>query len=123
MDKIYLNQMQFYGYHGVFSEETKLGQRYIVDVILETNLKEAGRTDDLNQTINYAEIFDVVKMVVEGPPYKLVEAVAEEIAKQILQRFILVNACTVKVIKPNPPIVGHYHSVAVEIVRNRNEAK
>ncbi len=123
MDKIYINQMEFYGYHGVFPEETKLGQRYVVDVTLETNLKEAGKTDDLDKTINYAEIYEVVKAIVEGPPYKLVEAVAETISEQIIERFSLVIACTIKVIKPNPPIAGHYHSVAVEIVRNRYEVK
>ena len=42
MDKIYVNQMEFYGYHGVFPEETKLGQRFVVDVIVETDLSKAG---------------------------------------------------------------------------------
>jgi 7,8-dihydroneopterin aldolase/epimerase/oxygenase len=121
MDKIFLNQMEFYGYHGVFPEETKLGQRFIVDVVLETNLKEAGKTDDLTKTINYAEIYVTVKEVVEGPPFKLVEAVAEKIAENILRQFSLVSICTIKLIKPNPPIAGHYHSVAIEIVRTKNE--
>ncbi|MFN7253000.1 MAG: dihydroneopterin aldolase [Anaerobacillus sp.] len=121
MDKILLNQLEFYGYHGVFPEETKLGQRFIVDVILEADLKDAGKTDDLTKTINYAEIYEVVKEVVEGPPYKLVEAVAEKISNDILSRFTLVSICTIKLIKPNPPIVGHYHSVAVEITRSRYE--
>jgi 7,8-dihydroneopterin aldolase/epimerase/oxygenase len=121
MDKIFLNQMEFYGYHGVFPEETKLGQRFIVDVVLETNLKEAGKTDDLTKTINYAEIYETVKEVVEGPPFKLVEAVAEKIAENILRQFSLVSICTIKLIKPNPPIAGHYHSVAIEIVRTKNE--
>jgi 7,8-dihydroneopterin aldolase/epimerase/oxygenase len=121
MDKILLHQLEFYGYHGVFPEETKLGQRFIVDVILEVDLKEAGKTDDLTKTINYAEIYETVKEVVEGLPYKLVEAVAEKIADDILTSFALVSSCTIKLIKPNPPIVGHYHSVAVEITRSRHE--
>lgn len=120
MDKIFLNQLEFYGYHGVFPEETKLGQRFLADVVLETDLKEAGQTDDLTKTINYAEIYQAVKEVVEGSPLKLVEAVAEKVAENILSRFPLVTSCTIKLIKPNPPIAGHYHSVAVEIVRSRN---
>lgn len=121
MDKIFLNQLQFYGYHGVFPEETKLGQTFVVDIILELNLEEAGKTDDLTKTINYAEVYEVAKEIVEGPPFKLVEAVAEKITKTILKKFLLVNRCTIKLIKPNPPIPGHYHSVAVEIVRSRHE--
>lgn len=121
MDKITLNQIEFYGYHGVYPEETKLGQKFIVDVILELDLKEAGKTDDLTKTINYAEAYETVKAVVEGTPLKLVEAVAEKIAEKLLSNFPLIKSSTIKVVKPNPPIAGHYHSVAVEIKRGNYE--
>lgn len=121
MGKIFLNQMEFYGYHGVYPEETKLGQKFIVDVVLEVDLKEAGKTDDLTKTINYAEVHEIVKAVVEGSPLNLVEAVAERIAGKLLSNFPLINSSTIKVVKPNPPIVGHYHSVAVEIKRGNHE--
>lgn len=119
MDKIYVNKMEFYGYHGVFPEETRLGQRFIVDLIAQVDLKKAGETDELEYSVNYGEIFQVCKEVVEGAPFKLVEAVAEKIAKEILLQFSLVSETTVKVIKPDPPIPGHYQSVAVEITRRR----
>jgi len=111
--------MEFYGYHGVFPEENKLGQVFIVDLIVELDLKNAGQTDDLNHTINYAQLYEVCQKIVEGRSYKLIEAVAEKIASEVLQSFSSVSSCTVKVIKPNPPIKGHYESVAVEIVRSR----
>jgi 7,8-dihydroneopterin aldolase/epimerase/oxygenase len=111
--------MEFYGYHGVFPEETRLGQRFIVDLTANVDLKKAGETDELKHSVNYGEIFRVCKEVVEGVPFKLVEAVAEKIAKEILQQFSLVSETTVKVIKPDPPIPGHYQSVAVEITRRR----
>jgi dihydroneopterin aldolase len=60
MDKIYVNGMDFYGYHGVYEEENKLGQRFSADVILEMDTKEAGRTDNLNLTVNYAEVYEKV---------------------------------------------------------------
>ncbi len=63
--------------------------------------------------------FEVCKQIVEGKPYKLVEAVAEKIAETILTNYQTVLDVTVKVIKPNPPIQGHYDSVAVEITRSR----
>ena len=119
LDKIYVNRMEFYGYHGVFSEETRLGQRFAVDLFVSLDLKKAGETDELKYSVNYAELYQVCKDIVEGPPYKLVEAVAEKIASGILTMFALISEVTVKVIKPDPPIPGHYNSVAVEITRRR----
>lgn len=119
MDRIYLNKMEFYGYHGVLPEETVLGQRFIVDLVVDVNLHKAGTTDDLNETVSYAEIYQICKEIVEGKPYKLIETVAEKIAEATLEQFEKVHSCTVKVIKPDPPIPGHYHSVAVEIKRTR----
>ncbi|MDX8047706.1 dihydroneopterin aldolase [Gracilibacillus sp. S3-1-1] len=120
MDKIHLNQMSFYGFHGVFPEEKKLGQRFLVDLILETDLQKAGKSDDLHHSIDYGLVYQVTKQVVEGYSKNLVEAVAEEIAQSLLVRFDLLQACTVKVVKPDPPIPGHYQSVAVEIYREKN---
>jgi 7,8-dihydroneopterin aldolase/epimerase/oxygenase len=119
MDKIYVNKMEFYGYHGVFPEETRLGQRFIVDLSVEVDLKKAGKSDQLEYSVNYGELYTACKDVVEGKPYKLVEALAEKIAEVILSTFHLIQTCTVKVIKPDPPIPGHYESVAVEITRSR----
>lgn len=120
MDKIYINEMEFYGYHGVLPEETKLGQRFRISLIVELDLKKAGETDDLNETVSYAEIFDRCRDIVEGKPHQLIEAVAEKIASDVLTNFEKITRVTVKVIKPDPPIRGHYQSVAVEVVRGNN---
>ncbi|UTR12471.1 dihydroneopterin aldolase [Evansella sp. LMS18] len=120
MDKIYVNGMDFYGYHGVYEEENKLGQRFSADVILEMDTKEAGRTDNLNLTVNYAEVYEKVKEIMEGEAVKLVETLTERIGAKLLADFKIVDAVTVKVVKPNPPIPGHYESVAVEIRRERD---
>ncbi|WP_223703358.1 dihydroneopterin aldolase [Sutcliffiella deserti] len=119
MDKIYVNQMKFYGYHGVFPEETKLGQRFIIDLIVELDLSKAGKSDDLTNSVNYADLYNTCQQVVEKETYKLVETVAERIAQNVLLSFPLIEQCTVKAIKPDPPIPGHYESVAVEITRGR----
>lgn len=120
MDKIYLNEMEFYGYHGVLQEETKLGQRFRVNIVAELDFQEAGKTDNLEKTVSYAEIYEVCKKIVEGKPYKLIEAVAEKIAEEVLTTFTLIERLTVMVVKPDPPIPGHYRSVAVEITRGRS---
>lgn len=119
MDKIYVNKMQFYGYHGVYKEENKLGQRFYVDVVLEVDTRPAGRSDDLNLTVNYAEVYEITKRIMEGPPVKLVESLVEKIANELLITFRNVQAVTVKVTKPDPPIPGYYDSVAVEVRRER----
>ncbi|WP_409303683.1 dihydroneopterin aldolase [Peribacillus sp. SCS-155] len=121
MDKIFVNQMEFYGYHGVFPEENKLGQRFAVDLVVELDLKPAGETDDLNKSVNYGELYSLCREIVEGKTFKLIESVAEAIATEILKRFFLIFSCTVKVYKTDPPIPGHYKSVAVEITRGRQE--
>ncbi|KAB7663141.1 dihydroneopterin aldolase [Bacillus sp. B1-b2] len=119
MDKIKLNQMEFYGYHGVFQEENKLGQRFIVDLEVEVDLRMAGETDNLEYSVNYGQLYFDVKEIVEGVPYKLIEAVSEKIAQALLSSYERIISVKVSVIKPDPPIPGHYKSVAVEIVRTR----
>src|SRR5690606_41009125 len=73
LDKIYLNEMEFYGYHGVLPEETKLGQRFRVNIVAETDFREAGLNDNLELTVSYADIFLLCKEIVEGKPYMLIE--------------------------------------------------
>lgn len=120
MDYIHLHEMQFYGYHGALPEETKIGQRFTVSLSLAVSLQQAGRTDDLDKTVNYAEAYEIVKEIVEGEPVKLIEAVAERIASAMLTGFgDKVEGCRVRVIKPDPPIPGHYRAVEVDISRGK----
>lgn len=118
MDYIHLNEMAFYGYHGALAEETKLGQRFGLTVSLATDLSIAGQTDDLDKTVNYAEVYDICREIVEGEPVKLIEAVAEKIASAILSSYPeKVSGVRVVLVKPDPPIAGHYASVSVDITR------
>ncbi|MGJ9385085.1 dihydroneopterin aldolase [Salipaludibacillus sp. CF4.18] len=121
MDKILVQGMRFYGYHGAFPEENKLGQRFYADVTLELDTRGAGETDDLSKTVNYAKVYELTKEVIEGEPVKLVETLTAQLSDRLLEEFSIVEACVVKVIKPDPPIPGHYDSVAVEIRRERGK--
>ncbi|HLR02666.1 MAG TPA: dihydroneopterin aldolase [Virgibacillus sp.] len=123
MDKILINKMQFYGFHGLFPEENKLGQRFYTDVTLYTDLTTAGKTDDMNDSIDYGDIYETVKNIMEGKAFNLLEAVGEQIASALLTSYPRIDACAVKVEKPDPPIPGHYDSVAVEIYRERTGSK
>ncbi len=121
IDKIELQQMMFYGYHGVLKEETKLGQRFIVDLSLSLDLSKAGKSDDLNDTVNYAQVYTLCRSIVEGEPKRLIEAVAEDLCGGVLNEFPLVQEITIKLKKPDPPIPGYYQAVSVVLTRCRHE--
>ncbi len=112
--------MNFVGYHGTRPAENELGQRFVVDVALRCDLQAAGQSDDLGQTVDYSQVHDCVRAVVEGPPLRLTEAVAERIAATILREQPLVQAVRVKVSKPNVRLgTTVLCGSAVEIVRER----
>ena len=119
MDEIILHGMQFYGYHGAFPEETVTGQRFIVDVQLRLDLHEAGLADSVKRTVDYGKVYDVVKTIVEGSPKKLIEAVAEQIAGELLSTFLLLHSVVVQVQKPGAPIPGIFEHVSARIIRER----
>jgi dihydroneopterin aldolase len=119
MDKILLNGLEFYGYHGCLPEENKLGQKFIVDVEIKADLRQAGETDELEHTINYAEVYDICKEYAEQRASKLLENVAENIANTILDTFLIAKSCKVKIVKPNPPIQGYYNNVGIVIKRSK----
>jgi dihydroneopterin aldolase len=104
-DRIFLEGMAFYGYHGVLPEERALGQRFLVDVALTADLRPAGEADDLTLTIDYFDVHERVRAVVEGPPRLTIEAVAEAVAAALLAA-TSARAVTVTVRKAAPPLPG-----------------
>lgn len=117
MDEIHISNLQFYGYHGVFPEETKLGQKFFVNLVLFVDIKQAGLSDSLEDTVNYKEVYDLVKDLAEVKKFKLIESLAENIAKVILEAFDSVKNIEVEVRKPQVPIQGHCDYVSVKIKR------
>ena len=120
-DRIVLEGMQLYGFHGANAEERALGQAYVVDLSVELDLKKPGASDLLEDTVNYAHLFRAVQSVVEGESKNLLEATAQDIASKILAEFP-VQAVQVCLKKPRPPIRGSVMDyAAVEIYRTRRE--
>ena len=120
-DKILLTGMTFYGYHGVRTEEKELGQRFVVDLEMDLDVRSAGASDDLAQTVNYSLVFRVVKDIIEGPSRNLLEALAEETAGAVLSAFP-VEGVRVRVTKPQVSIRGALlEGAAVEIYRSRGD--
>lgn len=119
-DRILLEGMSFYGYHGTLAPERELGQRFVVDVELRVDLRPAGTTDDLTETVDYSEVYHQARQIVEGPPAGLTETVAERIAGTILEGHPRVEAVRVRVAKPHVRLGGGVLAgSAVEITRNR----
>ena len=119
MDKILLNNLGFYGYHGVLKEESVLGQKFFIDMELLLDTKEAGLTDDMNKSVSYADVYEVAKEITEKRRFNLIEALAENIAKEVLEKFNLINVVMVRVKKPEAPVNGIYDYFGVEIRRRR----
>ncbi len=118
-DRIMLQGMQFYGYHGVNPEERVLGQRYVVDLTADLDLSRAGQSDRLEDTVSYSHIYRTVRAVMEGEPRNLLESAAQAIADRLLAEFPL-DAVSVTVKKPNPPVRGSsIELAAVQIYRTR----
>ncbi len=121
MDKITLKNMQFYGYHGVLQEEQKIGQRFFIDAEMQLDLKGAGETDDLEQTVDYSAVYDIIKDITENHKFRLIEKLADTISREILSRYEKIQKITVRIRKPEAPIKGILDWAEVEIVRQRDE--
>ena len=120
-DRIVLEGMRFYGFHGVNPEERVLGQEYLVDLAVEMDLTQAGASDRLEDTISYAHIYRAVRDVMEGEPRNLLEAAAQSVADRILSDFP-VDSVSIRVNKPHPPIRGSViENATVEIFRRRQD--
>ena len=120
MDFIELKGLEFYGYHGVFENERKYGQKFIIDVIMYLDLKNISIDDDLNKTVDYSEVYEKIKYLFDDKKFKLIESLAEYIAESLIESYSLVKKVSVTIKKPNPPISGKYDYFAVGINCERN---
>lgn len=119
-DRILLSGMIFFGFHGTVAAERELGQRFIVDVGMECDLRAAGSSDDLTRTVDYSAVYRDVRAIVEGPPVGLTEVVAERIATTILENYMLVDAVQIRVTKPDVRLDGGVLAGStIEITRQR----
>ncbi|XP_010260477.1 PREDICTED: dihydroneopterin aldolase 2-like [Nelumbo nucifera] len=118
-DKLILRGLKLHGFHGVKPEERKLGQKFLVDVDAWLDLREAGKSDNLADSVSYTDIYRIVRDIVEGPPQNLLESVAHLIATTTLTRFPQISAVRVKVGKPHVAVQGPVDYLGVEILRYR----
>lgn len=122
MDKITIEKLTVFGKHGVYPEENALGQKFLVSLILYTDTRKAGMTDDLECSINYGDVSQYVKQFFEENTYKLIERVAEKLAEELLLKYPLLEQVEVKIEKPWAPIAIPVESVSVKILRGWHQA-
>lgn len=116
-DLIEIKGIKSFGYHGVFESERITGQDFYVDISLELDLARASATDDVADTVNYAEITDLVVQEITGEPVSLIEKLAGRIADRIKAAYAQVAAVSVTVHKPQAPISAQVKDISVTIKR------
>ncbi|MFH8251551.1 dihydroneopterin aldolase [Microbacterium sp. B2969] len=116
IDEITITGIRAFGYHGVYPDEKRDGQEFVVDVHLYLSTARAAETDDVVDTVHYGELAEEVAAIVSGDPVDLIETLASRIAEAVLARD-LVQFTRVTVHKPSAPIAVPFADVAVTVSR------
>mgnify|MGYP004470554093 CR=1 FL=1 len=122
MDKIEIRDLEIFANHGVYPEETVLGQKFLVSAILYTGTRKAGKEDDLLSSINYGEVSHMITEFLQKHTYKLLEAAVENLAEMLLLSLPLLEKLTLRIEKPWAPVGLPLKTVAVEITRGWHTA-
>jgi 7,8-dihydroneopterin aldolase/epimerase/oxygenase len=118
---IRIKKATFYGYHGVRSEEQRVGGKFEADVDIYTDFSEASNKDKLDKTIDYHEVYSFMYKLALEQKYYLIESLATKIANELLNKFKLISKVAVRVRKNNPPLGGVVDCVEVEVIKERSE--
>lgn len=122
MDEIRIENLEVYAYHGVLEEENRVGQPFLVNAVLYTDLRNAGLKDDLTLSTHYGEVSHLINTCLKENTFQLIETVAEYTAEQILLNFPLLQAVSLEIRKPKAPIGLPFESVSVKINRGWKKA-
>ena len=120
MVKVRIHNMMFYGFHGYYEYEREQGQKFFFDVELMMQDDKAADTDSLNDGVDTARVYDIVKDVTENQRFQLMAALAAHIADRLLDKFPHVDEAMVRVRKPSVPIAGPIDYVEVEVTRQNH---
>lgn len=119
MEKIRIKGLEIFAYHGVNPEEKENGQNFVLDLTLTTDLSRAARSDDLNDTVNYAAVRKAVNAAFTAEKYDLIERAAQAVCDAVLAGFPKVQSVTLELKKPEAPIHAVFDYVSVEMTRSR----
>jgi len=116
MGLILIEGMEFYSFHGHFQEERIVGNKFMVDLTIETDMGKPAESDNLKDAVNYQHAYQIVKQEMEKKSY-LLENIAGRILDAIYSEMEGITQATVKVSKMNPPMGGKITSVSVVMSR------
>ncbi|MGO4713921.1 dihydroneopterin aldolase [Bradyrhizobium sp. 2TAF24] len=119
-DTIFIQGLLIHARHGVMEHEAEVGQRFVIDLELSTDLSESSRTDKLADTVSYADVVQAATAAFADKNYRLLERAAGAVAEAILDTFPRIRAVKVTVHKPHAPIAAIFHDVGVTITRSRS---
>lgn len=119
MDRIILEGLTFYAYHGVYEEETNLGQRFIIDIECGLDLENVSRSDNIGDSINYMSITRTVETVVTENKFRLIERLAGAILEALFNLDSRILEQRIRIYKPSAPLQISSGTVSVELTRNR----
>ncbi|MGI6006086.1 MAG: 2-amino-4-hydroxy-6-hydroxymethyldihydropteridine diphosphokinase [Ruminococcus sp.] len=122
MDKIYIKNLELFAKHGVFPEENVLGQKFMVSAVLYTDIREAGKSDDLTKSIHYGEVSHQIKDYVESHTFQLLERIVEGLAEELLLTVPRLCGIKLEIKKPWAPVGLPLETVSVEIERRWHQA-
>ncbi len=122
MDKMYIRELELFGFHGVFEEEKRLGQKFILSFELDIDLKLAGKTGDLTKTVHYGELCEKIEDEFKRKNYDLIETATLNLADFILNEYKIIEGVKVFLKKPWAPIKKHLDTVEIMIERRRHKA-
>lgn len=122
LDQIHIKNLEVFGKHGVFQEENRLGQKFVINATLYTSIREAGLKDDLTKSIHYGEVSHFMTRYMMEHTFQLIETAAEQMAGALLREFPAMEKITLEISKPWAPIGLPLESVSVEITRSWHRA-
>lgn len=102
-------------YHGQFAEEERLGQRFVIDLVLDCDLRASSTSDNLADTVNYGDVVALVTKTFSIRRFKLLEAAARSLADAIFVAYPPINAIALTLRKPSPPIPGRMTAVGIKL--------
>jgi 7,8-dihydroneopterin aldolase/epimerase/oxygenase len=119
-DTVFVSGLLIHAHHGVMEHESKVGQRFTLDLELTIDLQDAARSDKLVDTVSYAAIVETASRAFTAQSHRLVEAAAGAVADALLKGFAAVTAVKVTVRKPHAPIAAIFADVGVTLLRTRD---
>ena len=116
-DQIRINGIKAFGYHGVLPHEATDGQEFTVDLLVTLDLRAASLSDDLTETINYADLAKIAHDNIVGDRVQLIERLAGKIAEEISSAYSQITSVSVTVHKPHAPVTVDFEDISVTITR------